>query len=266
MAPRTLPNLGLREGYNPGDDGWGLDGFNPNSLTLDALAQIVLASVQTWNTPPTTPINGGTYIVGASPSGAFSGQANRLAVWSTALSAWRFYTPRAGWIASTADGRVFHFNGTRWDAITGRIYPLTTFQLSIPTLAPVTTYSCGVVPNTNPPWLTSSVPNQRLYATFRTTTRCLTWGLDSVELIVRARRPIPNDTVTVELGRVNIMSPALLGLTPPNFAPTDPLSNFALPHDMIEVVTPSNLHGASGLFMNLVFEARPPFLDFYFDV
>lgn len=266
MVGRTLPGLGLREGYAPGDDGWGLDGFNPNTQRLDALSQIILASVQTWNTPPPSPVNGGIYIVGPTPSGAFAGQANALAVWATVLGAWRFYAPRAGWLASTPSGQVFHFNGTRWDVVTGRVYPLTTMQAFIETPAPVVSYSRGVVPNVSPPWLTLSVPNSRLYLTGRSTVRCETWAADSVELIIRARMPIPNQTVVTELGRVNIWNPLLLGLTPPNFSITDPGVNFAAPNDMIEIVTPSNLHGASGIHLSLVFESRPPFVDFYFDV
>src|SRR5258708_26399340 len=56
-------------------------------------------------TPPGSPSSGDTYVVAASPTGAWSGQANSIAYWAVdaqdgpsitpniATGAWEFYTP-----------------------------------------------------------------------------------------------------------------------------------------------------------------------------
>lgn len=63
-------------------------GLNESLNVIDALTQIRVVSVGT-NTPPGSPTNGDRYIVGASPTGAWTGQANKLARWLD--SAWSFF-------------------------------------------------------------------------------------------------------------------------------------------------------------------------------
>ena len=46
------------------------------------------------NSPPSAPAEGASYIVGTSPSGAWSGQAGRIAAWDS--SGWRFLAPGEG--------------------------------------------------------------------------------------------------------------------------------------------------------------------------
>lgn len=45
-------------------------------------------------TPPASPAIGACYIVGASPTGAWSGKAQHLAAWTS--GGWRFVAPREG--------------------------------------------------------------------------------------------------------------------------------------------------------------------------
>lgn len=69
------------------------------------------------NTPPTSNA-GDRYLVGPAPSGAFAGQAHKIA-WRDATQ-WHFDTPVAGWrvFVSTAsmlqEIGPFYFNGTQW--------------------------------------------------------------------------------------------------------------------------------------------------------
>jgi hypothetical protein len=79
------------------------------------------------NTPPGSPNNGDTYIVGPAPTGAWSGQANSVAYWGvdpqdgTSITpnintgAWEFYTPIAGWeVYDDVTDTNWQYNGTTW--------------------------------------------------------------------------------------------------------------------------------------------------------
>jgi hypothetical protein len=63
-------------------------------VRLDALVQTVVQQVG-LNSPPGSPTNGQLWIVGAAPTGAWAGNANRLA--QRLDSAWRFYFAATGW-------------------------------------------------------------------------------------------------------------------------------------------------------------------------
>lgn len=72
------------------------------------------------NTPPGSPVERDMYVVGTSPTGAWSGQANNLAQWTG--SAYQFTAPEAGTtVVSAATGVVSVWNGTAW----------TTFQTAL---------------------------------------------------------------------------------------------------------------------------------------
>lgn len=65
------------------------------------------------NDPPAAPVSGDCYIVGAAPSGAWSGQARALACFTD--SGWRFAGAVAGMRAlDLASGCVAAFDGTAW--------------------------------------------------------------------------------------------------------------------------------------------------------
>lgn len=62
---------------------------------------------------PTVTSTGARYLVGTSPTGAFAGQANKIA-WKDDVS-WHFDTPSAGWEVAVIDvDKLYHFNGTVW--------------------------------------------------------------------------------------------------------------------------------------------------------
>ncbi|MGB4101334.1 MAG: DUF2793 domain-containing protein [Alphaproteobacteria bacterium] len=78
---------------------------------LDALAQLAVLD-RTLNAPPGSPATGDTYIIGASPTGAWSGFAGRVAAW---YSGWRVKSPGAGWAAwARAENRLLYYTGTAW--------------------------------------------------------------------------------------------------------------------------------------------------------
>lgn len=81
---------------------------------LDALVQSAVRD-RDLAAPPVSPAEGDRYIVAASPSGAWSGQASKIAAWQD--GAWTFYAPLEGWLAWVADeDQLVVWNGTGWVA------------------------------------------------------------------------------------------------------------------------------------------------------
>lgn len=106
--PAALQNLGLIAGFTPGASGWDGD-MEANLRRIDALGQIRVVD-KDLSAPPGSPATGALYIVGPSPTGAWAGQATRLARWSG--SAWEFYVPRSGWYAFVIDEQEFYYYNT----------------------------------------------------------------------------------------------------------------------------------------------------------
>jgi hypothetical protein len=86
---------------------------------LDALVQISVLD-RPRDDPPATPAEGDRCIVGTSPTSAFAGRPGALAAFDD--GAWRFLTPRAGWIAHVrSDGTLLLHDGTRWRNLEGAL-------------------------------------------------------------------------------------------------------------------------------------------------
>jgi len=83
---------------------------------LDALVQLSVAS-RTLTTPPATPAEGDSYIVGAAATGAWAGHDLAVAAY---YGGWVFKTPKAGWLAFVRGETKFYvFNGSSWAALGG---------------------------------------------------------------------------------------------------------------------------------------------------
>ncbi|WP_459944341.1 DUF2793 domain-containing protein [Desulfocastanea catecholica] len=69
-------------------------------------------------TPPAIPANGDTYIIAAAPTGDWSARAaGDVAMYSTVDVAWRFATPRLGWICYVEDEeKMSVFKAGGWSA------------------------------------------------------------------------------------------------------------------------------------------------------
>ncbi len=78
---------------------------------LDALLQAAIVSVSV-NTPPGSPVAGDCYIVGTSPTGAWTGKAKALAYYTTG---WNFITPWEGLTVWAKDANALYtYDGTNW--------------------------------------------------------------------------------------------------------------------------------------------------------
>ncbi len=84
---------------------------NEALTTIDALMNTGAKSI-TIATPPSSPNPGDLYIVAASPTGAWAGQANNIA-WYNQI--WQFIVPNAGMSLFVKDqGKIYAYNGTNW--------------------------------------------------------------------------------------------------------------------------------------------------------
>lgn len=116
MALKVGPNSGLLVFGNPGEGHYDLlmrqwrwmDFFlNPNVLGVGI------------NSPPGSPVDGATYILGETPTGAWNGQARKIARWCGDLPtpAWDFQTPKRGWatVYNYGDSKRYQFTGSVWE-------------------------------------------------------------------------------------------------------------------------------------------------------
>ena len=90
----------------------------PHNEAIRALDAVVQLSVldRSLTAPPATPAEGDRYIVASSPTGAWSGQAQKIAAYQD--GAWIFYAPKEGWISWVADENIAAaFDGAAWTAL-----------------------------------------------------------------------------------------------------------------------------------------------------
>lgn len=88
-------------------------GLNIAINTVDALLQVFVQSVG-LNAPPAG-VAGQRFIVGTAPTGAWAGQANKLARFLD--GAWQFFDAR--YVVNAADGRLYLRSGATWLAYGG---------------------------------------------------------------------------------------------------------------------------------------------------
>jgi hypothetical protein len=84
-------------------------GLNLSLNTIDAI--LIMGAIAIQDAPPGAPADGDRYIVGSTPSGAFTGHANELARYLD--GGWHFYDPANGWTVEV-DGSTFVFDGSAW--------------------------------------------------------------------------------------------------------------------------------------------------------
>ncbi len=108
---------------------------------LDALAQLTVIDT-TISTPPASPNTGDTYIIGASPTGAWGGFASSVAAY---YGGWIIKTPQIGWLAWTRNGNhLLYWNGSAWSTLAAPVYDAT-FTWTPGTIANASTVSSPAV-------------------------------------------------------------------------------------------------------------------------
>lgn len=110
MPARDLPNLGLKAGYDPGENGWG-DDMTENLLKLSTLTQATV--IDKVAATPGSPAAGDVYLFSA----AHPTNANNIAIFDgpTGEEAWTYVTPGEGWLVFNKAANYYEkFDGTVW--------------------------------------------------------------------------------------------------------------------------------------------------------
>lgn len=112
MPAVLLPNIGTTVGWIDEEDGWG-DTYNKNFRAIDALLQARVVDKDLTAPPGSAPAGGSMYIVGASPTGAWAGQAGNLAIYQKGdvttpdvTEGYFFVTPKHGWRVHVIDEAI----------------------------------------------------------------------------------------------------------------------------------------------------------------
>lgn len=110
LQPTTSPKLGIKlvEANASGQ----VARLNEGLSFLDILV-LGLVKDKDLTAPPGSPASGDTYIVAASPTGAWAGQAKNIAAYIN--SAWVFFVPKKGWTFHVEDeSKDYQFDATNW--------------------------------------------------------------------------------------------------------------------------------------------------------
>lgn len=111
MTATAQPNIGLKEGYARGDNGWEGD-YNLAMRALDALVQTSVKAIQA--APPASPANGDCYIVATSGTGAWAGWDGRFVRYRTGTG-WESWVPSNGWyVYNQADSTAYRRKAGAW--------------------------------------------------------------------------------------------------------------------------------------------------------
>ena len=101
---------------------------------LDVMVQLAVKS-RALTTPPASPALGDRYIVPLAASGAWAGQAGRIALYESGV--WQFFAPLKGWQAWVeAEAAMAIFDGTGWGGLADG--PLAVTQLGVSATADAT--------------------------------------------------------------------------------------------------------------------------------
>ena len=82
---------------------------------FDVLIQANVIS-STLTTPPASPANGAAYVIPTGATGDWSSQVGKIARYSSAVTAWEYYTPKEGWkVHDNAQDVYLKHNGSSWE-------------------------------------------------------------------------------------------------------------------------------------------------------
>lgn len=123
----------------------GLPYQEANSLQTDVLQNEQLNYFAAWsnavvqavgdNSPPGSPTDGQRYVIGTSPTGAWSGKAKNLAVYR---GGWQFYVPYEGArVTNLGNSKIYTYSASAWAEYS--------IPASAPTINIVTTITSGTI-------------------------------------------------------------------------------------------------------------------------
>ena len=113
----TGANLGLLGGGTQGEQH-----YTEMVRTLRGYDGLIMPGVidKDLATPPGSPTDGQRYIVASSPTGAWAGQAGKIARYTSVTPGWEFFTPKKGWCLHVDDENAWYrHTGTAWEIFVG---------------------------------------------------------------------------------------------------------------------------------------------------
>lgn len=114
MAASTESRFGLQYGWALGENGW-KDGMDANLLKLGRFGVHLSVKNRNLTVPPASPAAGDTHIVASGATGAWAGHDTHVALWDG--TAWRFATPRTGWVTYLEDEmKLSAYRDDTWSA------------------------------------------------------------------------------------------------------------------------------------------------------
>jgi hypothetical protein len=117
MTNTLGPNLGLLVNANTGE------AHDANlRLFLKGIDCLTMPNVKGYltNTPPGSPVDGDTYIIGAAPTGVWASSAGKVTRYSSLAVAWEFYTPKNGWMLGDNTTRaLYRYTASAWEVFVG---------------------------------------------------------------------------------------------------------------------------------------------------
>lgn len=91
--------------------------YNEAMFALDILTMLSVKD-KDLTSPPGSPADGDTYIVGSGATGLWSGKDLNVAAWTN--GAWKFFPPKEGWSAWVEDENIrLEHNGSSWNRPNG---------------------------------------------------------------------------------------------------------------------------------------------------
>lgn len=115
MAVTNGPNIGVMVNGANGDAH-----YAQFMAFLRAVDLFMMPTVKGYltNTPPASPADGDTYIVGAAPTGAWAGKAGSVARWSSVQNGWEHYTPKNGWrLEASTLNEAYRYTSSAWTVV-----------------------------------------------------------------------------------------------------------------------------------------------------
>ena len=121
MASTTDVRNGVKHSWPLGESGWNTDN-DANLKLIDNFGMHLSVKDRDLLTPPGSPGNGDSYILASGTlTGAWVGKtAGDLAMWSSVDSAWRYKTPRKGYVAYIEDEDILAVFTTVWQTGTNK--------------------------------------------------------------------------------------------------------------------------------------------------
>jgi hypothetical protein len=116
MAAKTEPRNGIQHTWDLGENGWN-EGMDENLLKIGLVGMHLSVLDKDISTPPVSPTDGDSYLVGPTATDAWVGLEDQIVVYDEDITDWRAYEPRTGWMCFVEDeDAIYIYKASSWEA------------------------------------------------------------------------------------------------------------------------------------------------------